>query len=500
LQAPLDYDVTEVLPFGWSLQNVVCSGGSSTPITGGVRIHLTPDANITCTFTNAAWSEGVSGTYIDDGSGPPVRISFLDGLLTDLTFNDALDALVLDNSSAGSFVSQVFGEGDKVFWSGIEWIGNSGELPDEGMSDESVNLLGNVLLFHLNKDAAQGETGTVVHDFSGSGHTGAASGTGVSIGAAGSGKFYGGYVADASNDSGHIEVPASADFNFATTSGDGFAFFLWFNKSGVCDAPDDTNEVMASRFGTADTANTWWLGCGVNGGEYSNRLVFRLWALQAEDQKILSSAATVNDGQWHHGGWVYDPAAGEIRLYLDGEAVATAATSPSPFTSANPLCIGAYGSTCAGYEFVGKLDEVAAFKRALTPGEVREIYARGVVGLNLRVRACDDAACNGESFIDLGTAGPPRSLSLAGSYFQYAFDFTTAKAGYSPELYFVTVKNQVFPDIDGDGVVDGSDLYLFKLSYGKLSGNPDYDVRCDLDLNDVVDADDLKLFAAAFGG
>jgi hypothetical protein len=492
--------VAEILPLGWSLQSVACTGGDSTQISGGVSIHLIPGQAVSCTFTNEALDEGASGTYLDDGSGPPVRFSFLGGSLTDLTFNDALDALVLDSSSTGSFVSQVFNGGGKVFWSGIEWIDNAGELPDDGMSDESVDLLGNVLLFHLNKDAAQGETGTVVHDFSGSGHTGAASGTGVSIGAAGSGKFSGGYVADATNDAGHIEVPASADFDFATTSGDGFAFFLWFNKSGFCDAPDDTNEVMASRFGTADTANTWWLGCGVSGEENSNQLVFKFWALQAEDQKTLFSAAAVNDGQWHHGGWVYDPTAGEIRLYLDGQAVAAASTTPSPFTSANPLCIGAYGSTCAGYEFVGKLDEVAAFKRALAPGEVKEIYARGVVGLNLRVRACDDAACNGESFIDLGTAGPPRSLSLAGSYFQYAFDFTTARTGYSPELYHVTVKNQVFPDIDGDGDVDGSDLHLFKLSYGKSSGNLNYDSRCDLDANGVVNEVDLGLFAAGFGG
>ncbi len=241
LAAPRSYDVAEILPLGWSLQSVACTGGDSTQISGGVSIHLIPGQAVSCTFTNEALDEGASGTYLDDGSGPPVRFSFLGGSLTDLTFNDALDALVLDSSSTGSFVSQVFNGGGKVFWSGIEWIDNAGELPDDGMSDESVDLLGNVLLFHLNKDAAQGETGTVVHDFSGSGHTGAASGTGVSIGAAGSGKFSGGYVADATNDAGHIEVPASADFDFATTSGDGFAFFLWFNKSGFCDAPDDTN-------------------------------------------------------------------------------------------------------------------------------------------------------------------------------------------------------------------------------------------------------------------
>ena len=253
---------------------------------------------------------------------------------------------MLNNGSAGSYTSQVFDAGDVAHWGSIEWISNVGELPDEGMSDESVDMLGNVLLFHLNKDATQGETNVVVHDFSGREHTGTASGAGVSIGAADSGKFKGGYTANGADDGGHIAVAFSSDFDFAANNTDGFSLFLWFNKSGVCDSPDNDNEVMASRFGTDHSINTWWLGCGANDGSSPNTLVFHFYAQQTEDQKILVSTAAINDGQWHHGGWVYDPAGPEVRLYLDGEIVASAPTTPAPFTSANPLCIGAYDENC----------------------------------------------------------------------------------------------------------------------------------------------------------
>ena len=190
----------------------------------------------------------------------------------------------------------------------------------------------------------------------------------------------------------------------------------------------------------------------------------------------------------------------EVRLYLDGEIVDSAPTTPAPFTSANPLCIGAYDENCDTYEFVGKLDEVAAFKRALAPDEVKGLYTRGVVGLNLRVRACDDIACSGESFLDIGDASP-QPLFLTGRYFQYAFDFTTGSAGHSPELYNVTIRNQAFPtpDIDADGDVDGSDLYLFMLAFGKSSGNPGFDARCDFDGNGVVNAADLSIFTGDYG-
>ncbi len=113
-------------------------------------------------------------------------------------------------------------------------------------------MLGNILLYHLNKDGAYGEIDGYVYDFSGSGNSGSSLGSGISVGALGSGKFNGGYIADLTDDGGHINAGNSADFNFASLGGDGFSFFTWFNKSGACDSPDDDNEVMASRFSGDD--------------------------------------------------------------------------------------------------------------------------------------------------------------------------------------------------------------------------------------------------------
>lgn len=496
-----NYRVTEYLPRGWELLSAACTGGAWSSITDGVTLHLGPAEHITCTFVNSEQVELDTGSYLDDGSGSPLHFSFASGIFSGTRFDEAAGALVLDDSALGVYTSRVFDAGRTVYWGDIEWSARIGELPNGGLADASVDMAGNVLLFHLNKDAGFGETDGLVLDFSGFGHNGAAFGAGVSIGAAGPGKFNGGYAADAADDDGRVEAASSTDFDFAATPADGFSFFLWFNKDGVCAAPDGTNEVMASRFGTADTANTWWLGCGASGGQYSNRLVFRFWALPAEDQGFLSSAAAVNDGQWHQAGWVYDPAVGEIRLYLDGQAVASAPTTPDPFTSANPLCIGAYGSSCDSYEFVGGLDEVAAFKRALAPEEASALYTRGMIGLNLEVRACDDPACDGESFLDFADASP-QPLSLAGRYFQYRFVFAAPSAAESPELHKVTIRHRVLPapDIDADGDVDGSDLHLLLLSYGKSSGSQGFDARCDLAPDGVVDAADLHAFAAAFGG
>ena len=489
-----NYRITESVPAGWSLQSAVCSGGDFTPAIDGVTIHLNKAQHITCTFTNSEPIEVPSGTYLEAGSGASLYFSFLGGSLSGTKLDNAIDALVLDNSTMGFYTSQVFDAGVVVDWESIRWVSNVAELPNAGMADPSVDMSGNVLLFHLDRDASYGETNSFVYDFSGRGHHGAASGAGVSIGAVGSGKFRGGYTADNTDDAGHIAVASSSDFNFATTNTDGFSFFTWFAKSGNCQSPDDDNEVIASRFGADHEINTWWLGCSAN--TYPNRLVLDFLP-QSGNQAVIASTTAINDGQWHHGGWVYDPTAGEVRLYLDGELVASELTTPGPFTSANPLCIGAYDNNCDSYEFVGNLDEVVVFKRALTSSEVKKLFTRGVAGLDLQARACDDPACNGESWVEIADESP-QSLSLTGRYLQYKFNFSSPDTAHSPELYSVTI-HLPSADIDGDGVVDGSDSYLFMLSYGKSSGSAGFDARCDFDGNGTVNATDLATFAAKFG-
>jgi len=67
-----DYDVTEVVPAGWDLDSMVCTGGGSTPITDGVRVHLDQDEAILCTFTNVQQPGSISivkKTNPDGGTG-----------------------------------------------------------------------------------------------------------------------------------------------------------------------------------------------------------------------------------------------------------------------------------------------------------------------------------------------------------------------------------------------------------------------------------------------
>ncbi|OEU49732.1 MAG: hypothetical protein BA871_05730 [Desulfuromonadales bacterium C00003096] len=54
-------------------------------------------------------------------------------------------------------------------------------------------------------------------------------------------------------------------------------------------------------------------------------------------------------------------------------------------------------------------------------------------------------------------------------------------------------------DFDGDSDVDGSDMAVFALAYGKQSGDAGYDERCDFVDDNVINASDLEILAQEFG-
>jgi hypothetical protein len=104
------------------------------------------------------------------------------------------------------------------------------------------------------------------------------------------------------------------------------------------------------------------------------------------------------------------------------------------------------------------------------------------------------------SFANPAAAGTTAAFSTAGNYtLKVTVSDGQVSVNGSVSLSVLPEPDPPTPDIDGDGDVDGGDLHLFILAYGKSSGSPGFDVRCDFDLNDTVGPVDLQDFAAGFG-
>ena len=85
-----------------------------------------------------------------------------------------------------------------------------------------------------------------------------------------------------------------------------------------------------------------------------------------------TSPLSYNDGNWHYAMVTFDGSI--INLYVDGVMVATESTSGSPDNGGNePVRVGANSEKPTDY-FVGDVDEVRVWKRALTSLEAADAY------------------------------------------------------------------------------------------------------------------------------
>jgi hypothetical protein len=96
--------------------------------------------------------------------------------------------------------------------------------------------------------------------------------------------------------------------------------------------------------------------------------------------KTLTAGSTgsYNNGQWHHVVAVADRGT-DMRIYVDGVlANTTTETNVGNIDSPIPLAIGSLAAGGATYHpFLGALDDVRIYNRALNASEVKQIYAEG---------------------------------------------------------------------------------------------------------------------------
>lgn len=178
---------------------------------------------------------------------------------------------------------------------------------------------------------------------------------------------------------------------------------------------------------------------------------------------VNSNPNRYTDGQWHHVAGRYHRAENTLSLFIDGTLRATTPLNAneclSDPTTDHPPILGAasqYPSNRVNF-YTGDLDEVALYSRALSPGEIRERYERGVRTIRAQVRTCQDQTCSGATFSGPdGTADDyydeqenstlvPPSFSLTnignGRYAQYQLTFSANTMPLAPLLSSISFSN-----------------------------------------------------------
>ncbi len=132
----------------------------------------------------------------------------------------------------------------------------------------------------------------------------------------------------------------------------------------------------------------WWQAAGLVDAEVDGYVDDFGVALRADGSVIagtgggtsgldasISSPAGLHDGEWHHVAFTRTRSTGAMVLVVDGNQVASGTGSTASLTSPARLWLGAVNDGTNFY--VGDLDEVSTWSRALTTAEVRALLVAG---------------------------------------------------------------------------------------------------------------------------
>ena len=174
-----------------------------------------------------------------------------------------------------------------------------------------------------------------------------------------------GFSFDGTNDS--VRVPTTTTLDLGRNTA--FTIEFWVKPGRVADSALLT---WHNGFWAGERTRIWQSGAG-------HKIYTWLRSTAGQDLELQSQDNVMDALTWRHVAVTFDSVAARARLYIDGMLMHTV-TVPAGFVpdTRDDLYFGSNGAR--DYPFLGMLDEISLFNRALTPEEVAMIYASGETG------------------------------------------------------------------------------------------------------------------------
>ncbi|MET8907613.1 LamG-like jellyroll fold domain-containing protein [Micromonospora sp. NPDC004551] len=187
--------------------------------------------------------------------------------------------------------------------------------------------------------------------------------------------------------------PSHNDMEFLASSVSTSAGAATFTTAGNMQTPNKVLDTTASysvsawvKAGNLTSTQTALGQGGANNAafslQYNSSLAKWAFSSPATDSAspsttyLATSATAVAANTWVHMVAVFDAATKRMSLYVNNVA-GTSVTNPTPFASATGLTIGGNTWNTGSSTFVGSVDNVQAYQRALSAAEVSTLYNSG---------------------------------------------------------------------------------------------------------------------------
>lgn len=169
----------------------------------------------------------------------------------------------------------------------------------------------------------------------------------------------------------NVRVPASASLNVG--AGSGLTIEAWINPSDTASRP--IVEWVSSTVG--NLAAHFYVNQGGPGALYAN-----LYDTANNYRIIQSAQGLVLTNVFQHVAVTYDKPSGTARLYVNGALAKESVLGTFTPQTSPDLSIGYRPNTVpfGPVSFIGRIDEVSLYSRALSPSEIQAIYNAGSSG------------------------------------------------------------------------------------------------------------------------
>jgi hypothetical protein len=175
-----------------------------------------------------------------------------------------------------------------------------------------------------------------------------------------------------------------------------FTAAAWFKTSSFYSG----NAMIVNKggFGSESAGQNMNYGIWFNSNE---KLVAGFETSSGPDMFVVSSSK-YNDGIWHYAVVTFDGS--NIRLYVDGTQIGSKSTTATPdIDGSQPLRIGANSNPSGNINyFIGEIDEVRVWNRAISATEISDQYNIGIFDENGLLTYMDGVMINNIAFANAG--------------------------------------------------------------------------------------------------
>ena len=445
-----------------TLTNCLFSGNSAGTDGGGLATFSSDVVNLTnCTFAFNSGPTG-GGIYVGSATTPPEVSN------TIIAFSTQGQAVACGSGSIALDFCNVFGN------AGGDWVGCiAGQQPNPGniSTDPYFVAVPTVPMtsywkFDENAGAAAGD--------SANGNDGTISGATWTTGKVGSALYFHGSSSDS------VTVPHSTNLNITGP----FTAEAWIKATG------SSNYLMIADkyYGSATVTK------GLSLYLSSGKLRLSIYS-GANGGKNVIGTSELRDNAWHHVAGLWDGSVAKV--YVDGAMQKDSPWSYPPASTTAALGIGKRLGGWGGYlPFLGTIDEVAIYNRALETDEIQQHYQDGLAGLGY-----EDTPLGGDYHllpeslcIDIGDSNavpPSAATDLDGKPRFIDGDCDDAEIVDLGAYEFAHVG-----DFNFDGDIDLVDFAIFGMAWSTEPADEQWNPICDIDTpaDNSIDMPDFDVF------